>query len=137
MIQTAQTVLGAQPFSAMLGTEVLFYERGAIDLRLLITQRVTQQYGFVHGGVVSYMADNALTFAGGSVLGPQVVTAEYKISYLRPAMGQALVARARLVHSGKNLAVSECRVFGVDAEGGERLCAIALGSVMRLSEPVA
>lgn len=137
MIQTAQTVLAAQPFSAMLGTEVLFYERGAIDLRLLITQRVTQQYGFVHGGVVSYMADNALTFAGGSVLGPQVVTAEYKISYLRPAMGQALVARARLVHSGKNLAVSECRVFGVDAEGGERLCAIALGSVMRLSEPVA
>lgn len=25
-----------------------------------------QQHGFVHGGVISYLADNALTFAGGS-----------------------------------------------------------------------
>ena len=134
MIQAARTVLASQPFSAFLGTEVSSCERGATDLRLPITERVTQQYGFVHGGVVSYMADNALTFTGGSVLGPQVVTSEYKISYLRPAKGRALIARARLVHGGRNLAVSECRVFAVDADGAERLCAIALGSVMRLPE---
>ena len=134
MIQAARTVLASQPFSAFLGTEVSSCERGATDLRLPITERVTQQYGFVHGGVVSYMADNALTFTGGSVLGPQVVTSEYKISYLRPAKGRALIARARLVHGGRNLAVSECRVFAVDGEGAERLCAIALGSVMRLPE---
>ena len=87
----------------------------------------------MHGGVVSYLADNALTYAGGSVLKVAVVTSEFKINYVRPAIGNALVARATVVHAGKNQAVCRCDVYSVD-DGGERLCAAAQGTIVRLGE---
>ncbi len=58
------------------------------------------QHGFVHGDVLPYLADNALTVAGGSVPGA-AVTAEHKINYFRPAAdAQRLVAVANLLMNG-------------------------------------
>ncbi len=132
-LQLGQSVLAAQPFSALLGTELTRFESGHAELRIPIVDRLLQQHGFVHGGVLSYAADNALTFAGGSVLGPQVVTAEFKINYLRPALGESLIARAVVVHAGKNQAVCRCDIYAVDAQG-ERLCATAQGTITRLGQ---
>jgi acyl-coenzyme A thioesterase PaaI-like protein len=56
--------------------------RCGVEIRLPISRQITQQHGFVHGGVVSYLADNALTFAGGRCLEGMVVTGEYKINYI-------------------------------------------------------
>ena len=84
--------------------------------------------------MISYAADNALTFAGGSVLGPAVVTSEYKINYLRPAMGTVLIARATVLSSSKNQAVCRCDVFVVD-RGKEDLCAVAQGTIARIGQP--
>jgi uncharacterized protein (TIGR00369 family) len=90
-----------------------------------------QQHGFVHGGVLSYLADNALTFAGGSVLG-DAVTAEFKINYLRPAKdADQLLAVATVVGSGKTQAVCRCDVFAVQA-GERRLCAAAQGTIRKV-----
>ena len=79
-------------------------------------------------------ADNALTFAGGAALGPAVVTSEYKINYIRPAMGDMLVARASVVHAGKSQAVCQCQVFSISG-GEEVLCAIAQGTIASLAQP--
>jgi len=84
--------------------------------------------------VISYAADNALTFVGGAALGPAVVTSEYKINYIRPAKGQALVARANLVHAGKSQAVCQCQVFVV-ADDREILCALAQGTIVSMNQP--
>jgi uncharacterized protein (TIGR00369 family) len=100
-------------------------------LRVPITEALKQQHGFVHGGVVSYIADNALTYAGGAVLGTAVVTSEYKINYVRPAIGDELIARAVAVVAGKSQAVVRCDVFIVNA-GEEKLCAVAQGTIARL-----
>lgn len=94
-----------------------------------IRNELLQQNGFVHGGVVSFAADNALTFAGGSMLGPAVLTSEYKINYLRPASGQTLVARASVVYAGKRQAVCRCDVFSVRADLERVLCAVAQGTI--------
>lgn len=112
----------------LLGAELTSFDSAGIELRVPITDKLKQQHGLVHGGVISYAADNALTFAAGFVLGPAVVTAEYKISYLRPAKGEALVARASIVHAGKSQAVCRCEVFAV---AGEELVlwAVALGTI--------
>jgi uncharacterized protein (TIGR00369 family) len=107
--------------------------RAGAEVRIPITSNLKQQNGFVHGGVVSYAADNVLTFAGGSVFGPAVVTSEYKISYVRPAAGDELVARASVVHAGKNRAVCRCEVYSVSA-GHETLCAVAQGTITLLSQ---
>lgn len=123
-------VLSRQPFSVLLGTALEKLVAGEAVLTLALDERLKQQHGFAHGGVVSYLADNALTYAGGSVLG-NVVTSEYKINYVRPATGERLVARATVLSAGKRQAVCECRVFAMDA-GEERLVAVAQGTIAKL-----
>ena len=126
-------VLSQQPFSVLLGAELIALEPGRCELGLVITAQLKQQMGFAHGGVVSYLADNALTYAGGTAMRVPVVTSEYKINYVRPAIGERLIARARAVHVSQSQTVCQCEVFAVTA-GQEKLCAIAQGTIAKLSE---
>jgi uncharacterized protein (TIGR00369 family) len=87
MLEFGRKILDNQPVSVLLGTELELFEPGNAVLTLTVREELKQQHGFLHGGVVSYLADNALTYAGGSVLGDSVTT-EYKINYLRPAIGE-------------------------------------------------
>lgn len=87
----------------------------------------------MHGGVLSYAMDNALTFAGGSVLGPAVLTAEFKVNYLRPARGVTLVARARPIQWTRRQAVCVCELWAVDDAGEESLRAVAQGTIVATS----
>jgi len=131
LLQLGKQVLASQPFSALVGAELTALSPGQVELTISITPQLKQQHGFVHGGVISYAADNALTFAGGSILGPAVVTSEYKINYLRPAMGTALIARATVIYSSKTQAVCRGEVFVV-GEGKEDLCAVSQGTIARI-----
>ena len=124
-------VLASQPFSQLIGAELAALSPGRCELHVPITEVVKQQHGFVHGGVLSYAADNALTYAGGTALRVPVVTAEFKINYLRPAIGERLIARAEAVHTGKSQAVCRCDVFVVK-DGEEKLCAVAQGTIAAL-----
>ncbi|WP_310448816.1 PaaI family thioesterase [Sulfuritalea sp.] len=132
LLQFGRRILAEQPFSVLLGTELTAFAPGRAELTLAVRREHQQQHGFVHGGVVSYLADNALTYAGGSVLPQQgVVTSEYKINYLRPAIGQTLVARASVQYAGRTQAVCRCDVFAVN-QGEEKLCATAQGTIVPL-----
>jgi uncharacterized protein (TIGR00369 family) len=133
MLAWGRQVLASQPFSVLLGAELLGFSEGSAELKIPIRAELKQQHGFVHGGVISYAADNALTYAGGSALGAGVVTSEFKINYLRPALGEFIVARATVVHAGKNQAVCRCEVY-VCANGRESLCATAQGTIARLGQ---
>ena len=126
--------LASQPFSALIGAQLHALTPGHVEIHLPLTVQLKQQHGFAHGGVVSYLADNALTFAGGTALRVPVVTAEYKINYVRPALGERLVARARTVHKGQSQAVCTCEVFAVN-DGVEKLVALAQGTIARLPDP--
>jgi uncharacterized protein (TIGR00369 family) len=132
MLAWGRQILASQPFSVLLGAELLSFSQGNAELKIPIKADLKQQHGFVHGGVISYAADNALTYAGGSALGQGVVTSEFKINYVRPAMGEFLVARASVVHCGKNQAVCRSDVY-VSDKGTERLCATAQGTIARLA----
>jgi uncharacterized protein (TIGR00369 family) len=134
LLQLGRQILASQPFSALVGAELTALSQGRVELTIPITPQLKQQHGFVHGGVISYAADNALTFVGGTVLGPAVVTSEYKINYLRPAMGTALIARATVIYASKTQAVCHCEVLVV-GEGKEDLCAVAQGTIARIGRP--
>ena len=127
-------ILGSQPFSALVDAELLRLGEGQVELRIPVRAELKQQHGFVHGGVISYATDYALTFAGGSALGTGVVISEFKINYLRPARGEALVARAEVVHCGRTQAVCRYVIFS-SASGAERLCATAQGTIAKLPTP--
>ncbi len=130
LLSFGRSILDSQPFSALLEARLDALAPGSAELRLPIVPRVLQQHGFVHGGALSYLADNALTFAGGSVLG-DCVTAEFKINYLRPARGPGtLLALAQVAGHGRQQAVCRCDIY-VDAPAGRTLVAVAQGTISK------
>lgn len=129
-LELAGKVLDSQPFSRLLGARITAFGDGNAVLELDIREELKQQNGFVHGGVLSYAADNAVTFAAGTVLGTAVLTAGFSIQYVRPATGRRLIARADVVHAGRRQAVVRCDLLTVDEEGAETLCAVAQGTVL-------
>jgi uncharacterized protein (TIGR00369 family) len=128
--ELAEKVLAAQPFSVLLGTRLAAFGDGGATLELMIRDDLRQQNGFLHGGVLSYAADNAITFAGGTALGPDVLTGGFTISYLRPARGLLLRAEAKVAHSGRRQATCTCELTTVDDAGASTLCAIAQGTII-------
>lgn len=130
-LELGREVLATQPFSVLLGAELTTLRPGHCTLALALRDDLKQQYGFAHGGVLGYLADNALTYAGGTAMRVPVVTSEFKINYLRPAVGVRLLARADAVHVSKTQAVCRCEVFAVAEDGSEKLCALAQGTIAR------
>lgn len=133
LLAHGRAILAEQPFSVLLGAELTALTPQRAELQLPLRQPLRQQHGFAHGGVVSYLADNALTYAGGAAMAAPVVTSEYKINYVRPALGERLIARAECVSRGRQQAVVRCDVFAVQ-DGEEKLCAVAQGTIARMGE---
>ena len=133
-LQALQQRLDEQPFTRLLKARLTGMGEGSCELTIPVRDELKQQHGFVHGGVVSYAADNALTIAGALQLGLAVVTSEFKINYVRPAIGEAIVARAECIHAGRTQAVCRCEIYSVN-DDGEKLCALAQGTIAVLSSP--
>lgn len=157
----AEDVLASQAFSVFIGAEMTDFGDGNASMAIDILPHHLQQNGYVHGGVIAYLADNTATFAGATVLGPRVVTSALTITYLRPGIGDKLVARAHVVDSTRRQAVVHVDVFAattaapasaapaagdvsgqrsVDADGAataaptERRCASAQATIVMLPE---
>ena len=130
MLDYGKKILREQPGSMGRGFERTEVDEGKAELSLVIRDELTQNFGFVHGGVLSYLADNCITFSAASVLG-KCVTSEYKINYVRPALGEKLVARSTVLSSGKRQATCDCKVYALD-ENGEKLVAVALGTISKV-----
>ncbi|MFF2011002.1 PaaI family thioesterase [Streptomyces sp. NPDC058195] len=129
-LTAAQKVLDSQPFSALVGARLTAFGGGAATLEVDIRPQLQQQNGFLHGGVLAYAADNAITFAAGTTLGPHVLTGGFSIQYVRPATGATLVARAEVAHTGRRQAVVRCELFAAAEDGERTLCAVAQGTVL-------
>ena len=96
---------------------------GTCETSLVIQDRLRQQHGFVHGGVVATLADHTAGGAARSVSGTRdVLTVEYKINFLRPASGDGLRCSATVLKAGKSVIVAEALVF-CNGSSGEQLVA--------------
>lgn len=133
-IAEGRKILHSQPFSMMLGTELDDLEKGSAELSLNITNDLKQGYGYVHGGVISYMADNCLTFAAATLLG-HCVTSEFKINYVNPAIGNKLIAKSTLFSSSLRQAVCGCRVYATRGNE-ELLVAVAQGTIVKIETDI-
>ncbi|AYN20788.1 PaaI family thioesterase [Alcaligenes aquatilis] len=125
----ALKIFQSQAFSQFIGAELVTCSKDSAELALAVQDHHKQQHGFVHGGAISYLADNAITFAGGLALGGNALTVEFKINYIRPAIGTRLVAKAQARSAGKRMAICQCEVYAMDGES-QKLCALAQGTVV-------
>ncbi|MED5006658.1 PaaI family thioesterase [Pseudomonas aeruginosa] len=75
--------------------------------------RHAQQNGFIHAGVQATLADHAAGAAAATLVeeGQTVLTLEFKLNLLRPALCQRLLCRAEVLKAGRQVTVVEAEVF--------------------------
>jgi len=123
-----------QPFMGLLGIELVDVRPGAVEMRVPYREELTQQHGYLHGGLVGTLADCAAGYAAYSLMAAEdtLLTVEFKLNLMAPATGEALVCRGRVVRPGRTLTVCQSDVYGL-AGGEEKHCATALCTLMTLA----
>lgn len=122
-----------QAYMAHISAELISVTPGACEIGLDHRHELTQQHGFIHGGVIGAIVDSAMGYAGYSLAaaGSSVLTVEYKINLVAPADGGRLIARGEVARAGRTLVVNRGEVFAV-RDGVETLCAVASQTLMIL-----
>ncbi|MFC1488379.1 PaaI family thioesterase [Thermodesulfobacteriota bacterium] len=120
-----------QGFPAYCGFEVERAEQGIFETRLQIRPDHCQQDGFVHAGVMATMADHTAGYAAYTTVSEhfRILSIEFKINYFKPAVGDTLVCRAKVINAGKTIIVSESEVFSISKDN-EKLVSKATVTLM-------
>jgi uncharacterized protein (TIGR00369 family) len=116
-----------------LGITLARIEPGLCELCAPFSPEVSQQHGYFHGALIGAALDSAGGYAALSLMPPgsEVLSTEYKVNFVAPALGEALIATGRVIKPGRTLTVTEVRAFCRQGDRHE-LCAIMLQSLMRI-----
>lgn len=116
---------GRMQAMTLIGASVAEVRAGEVDIVLPFSQKLTQQHGFVHAGVIATIIDTACGYAALTLMpmDAAVLTTEFKLHLLSPAKGERFIAAGRVVRPGRKLMVCIGEVF---AEEGTSRKQIAL-----------
>ena len=127
---------GRQGFLRGLRAQVVALATGRCVIELPFDDAVSQQHGFFHGGALGALADTAGGYAAMTVApeGVDVLTLDYKIDFLRPALGEKVIAEAAVLRAGRTVTVTRVDVYACD---GDRrvLCAAIQQTIMQAPNP--
>ncbi|MEF8720729.1 MAG: PaaI family thioesterase [Candidatus Accumulibacter necessarius] len=114
-----------QQAMTLIGASMAVVEPGYTEIHLPHKPEITQQHGYIHGGVVGMIADSAAGYAASTLTAAEagVLTVEYKLNLLAPAEGQLLIAEGSVVRYGRTLIVTRAEVFAV-SHGRKTQCAL-------------
>ncbi len=124
----------ANGFNKWLGLEGLAAGDGQVEILLPLREDMRQHHGYVHGGCIGALADMACAWASAANGDRDVVTQNFTVHFLRPAIGKTLRAKARTIRSGRTVATVEAEIW-IEADGSDpKLCATALASIAVLPD---
>jgi uncharacterized protein (TIGR00369 family) len=105
-----------QKAMALIGARLAIVEPGYVEVALPFREDLTQQKGFIHGGILGMIADTACGYSAFSLMpaGCSLVTVEYKMNILTPGRG-SLVAKGQVVKAGRTLTIARAEVYADDA----------------------
>ena len=108
---------GRQKAMGLIGASLTVVEPGQVQVALPYRDDLTQQKGFIHGGIIGMIADTACGYAAYSLMPAHssLVTVEYKINILAPAR-TSLVARGEVLRAGRTLTVTRGEVYSEDGK---------------------
>jgi uncharacterized protein (TIGR00369 family) len=108
---------------------------GEVDIELPFRKDLGQQNGYIHAGVIATILDSACGYAGYTLIpsAANMLTVEFKINLLRPAVGDKFIARGRVVKPGKTLTVCTGEVVAIGPDG-EKAVAVMTSTLMTLQQ---
>ncbi len=126
-----RTSFAKQGLMATLRATLVKVAPGLVEIAIHPSPSISQQHGFAHGGAVSAIAGSAAGYAALSLMPPDrgVLTAEFKISLVAPAAGDRIIARGRVIKSGRTLTLAQTEVFA-ESGGQEKLIALLTATMM-------
>lgn len=102
-----------QPLDELLEFEHTRIDDNHLNIQMPIKDLVKNSAGIVHGGVISALADVTM-----SNLVPaddqgtqQTVTVNLDVSFVRPATGKFLLAKASIEKQGRTLVHAQCSIY--------------------------
>lgn len=123
---------GRQRAMALIGASLTLVESGHVEIELPYREDLTQQKGYVHGGIVGMIADSACGYAAYTLMPAtsSLVTVEYKINLLAPALGESLLARGEVIKPGRTLSVTRAEVYA--RQGGKTVQVAAMQQTLMM-----
>jgi uncharacterized protein (TIGR00369 family) len=105
--------------------KIILMEEGRAVQRLEAKQEHLRPGGYISGPTQMAVADSAAYMAVMTLTGiePMTVTSNLNINFLRPCIGEALIADARVMKIGKALAVMD---VDIRAEGADKAASHAV-----------
>src|SRR4029077_16417902 len=102
-----------QGFMRTLGAPLESVQSGTVTITCGFEERLTQQHGLLHGGLLATLADVACGYAALSMMPAdrEVLTVEFTIHFLKPAKTDRLIAVGQVVQAGRTLTVCDGTVF--------------------------
>ncbi|HEX5327005.1 MAG TPA: PaaI family thioesterase [Acetobacteraceae bacterium] len=128
-----RTSFAKQGLMGTLGASLVNVAPGLVEIAISPAPAISQQHGFVHAGAVSAIADTAAGYAALSLMPPDrgVLTTEFKINLVAPAVGDRILARGKVVKAGRTLTLAQTEVFAVSG-GQEKLIALLTATLMAI-----
>ena len=119
----------------LIGAELTRVEHGTVEIELPFDDKLTQQHGFLHAGVISAALDTACGYAGVFCDEPgarrATVTLTLSVNFVAAVNAGRLSVAARRTGGGRSIFFADATVH--DGEG--RLIATASGSFKYLADP--
>lgn len=127
-------MLDGKGFINHLQAKMIDIKPGWIEMSIPISEIHMQQDGFVHAGVLASLADHCSGLAAYTLIAPEeiVLTIEFKINLLRPAVGNQIFCVGQVLRAGKTVTVAESEVFAEKA-GEKKLVAKGIVTLATLT----
>jgi uncharacterized protein (TIGR00369 family) len=105
----------AQGLMTTLGATLALVSDGEVHIAMPFAAQFSQQHGYVHAGAITSIVDTACGYAALTKAPEEcdVVSAEFKVNFMRPALGDRFLAVGKVQNAGKALTVctGEVRAF--------------------------
>lgn len=130
-----QASFDRQSFMQHIGATLSRAERGVVELSVRRDERMLQQHGFLHAGVITSCLDSACGYAALTMMDDDaaVLSVEFKVNLLAPAAGELFLARGTVLKAGRTVVVCRGDAFVVDG-GSERLIAAMQATMMTVRD---
>lgn len=130
-IEKVRESFAEQTVMQFIGAKLTRIEAGEVEIELPYRKDLTQQNGFLHAGIITTIADSACGYAAFSLMpkDADVLSVEFKVNLLSPAIGEKFMARGKVLRAGKTIFVVQGDVFAIK-EGQEKHVSTLLGTMM-------
>ena len=108
---------------------------GEVHIEFSFIESLTQQHGYIHGGIIASVVDTACGYAACTLMSvdSEVLTIEYKVNFMSPAKGNRFKGVGRVLKLGRTITVCSGDVIAFD-NGKEKIIATMLVTMISVGK---